>query len=89
MLNWVSELLTRTPCGHLPEQPPAPANDRCQECGQGISLRMCGTCGHVGCCETSRGHARNHARARGHPIIHSMPVGRGFAWCYVENRYVA
>jgi hypothetical protein len=44
--------------------------------------------GHVGCGETSRGHARDHARSTEHPIIYSMPVGRGFAWCYVENRYV-
>lgn len=88
MLNWVPELLTRTPCEHLPDAAPTPASDRCQECGQASSLRMCGTCGHVGCCETSRGHARDHAATTGHPIIYSMPVGHGFAWCYVEDRYV-
>jgi CPA1 family monovalent cation:H+ antiporter len=88
MLSWVSRLFERTPCEHLPESAPEPASDGCQECGQRFSLRLCGTCGHVGCCETSRGHARDHARATGHPIIYSLPVGRGFAWCYVENRYV-
>ncbi|MGH2358576.1 MAG: UBP-type zinc finger domain-containing protein [Candidatus Limnocylindria bacterium] len=88
MREWASGLLERSPCPHLPESAPDPVSDACKECGQRFSLRMCGTCGHVGCCETSRGHARDHARAANRPIIYSMPVGRGFAQCYVEHRYV-
>jgi CPA1 family monovalent cation:H+ antiporter len=88
MLNWITRGFEQTACQHLPATAPSAASDSCQECGQRFSLRMCATCGHVGCCETSRGHARDHAREAGHPVIYSMPVGRGFAWCYVENRYV-
>jgi CPA1 family monovalent cation:H+ antiporter len=75
-------------CEHVPGTLPAPASATCQGCGSGFNLRMCTSCGHVGCCESQAGHARSHARAEGHPVIMSMPVGRGFTWCYEENRYV-
>ena len=33
-------------------------------------LRMCQTCGHVGCCDNSIGkHATAHHQGTGHPII--------------------
>jgi hypothetical protein len=49
---------------------------------------MCADCGHVGCCESQAGDARAHAHSSGHPVIHSMPVGRGFTWCYADRDYV-
>jgi uncharacterized UBP type Zn finger protein len=49
---------------------------------------MCATCGHVGCCESQAGHARKHSFAQDHHVIVSLPVGKGFTWCYVENAYV-
>jgi hypothetical protein len=36
----------------------------------------------------SRGDARRHALAQGHPVIHSISVGGGFTWCYGDNAYV-
>jgi uncharacterized UBP type Zn finger protein len=79
---------TKTACDHVPDPLAAPAADRCEECGSGFNLRMCATCGHVGCCESQAGHARRHALTEQHPVIVSMPVGQGFTWCYDENAYV-
>lgn len=75
-------------CEHTPEAVPAAQADACQECGSGYNLRLCATCGHVGCCESQQGHGRQHAMESGHPVIYSMPAPRGFAWCSVERRYV-
>ena len=49
---------------------------------------MCTTCGHVGCCESQAGDAEAHYRETGHEVMASMPVGRGFLWCYAERKYV-
>jgi len=78
----------QTACTHVPDSLAAPSGTRCEECGSSFNLRMCATCGHVGCCESQAGHARHHARAAHHPVIVSMPAGRGFTWCYEENAYV-
>lgn len=75
-------------CPHAPATIAAPAGNACEACGSTFSLRMCATCGHVGCCESQAGDARAHALREGHQVILSMPVGRGFTWCYAENRYV-
>jgi len=75
-------------CDHVPEQVPEPQESRCQECGSSFNLRLCATCGHVGCCESQRGDARAHALSEGHPVIHQMPAPFGFTWCYADRRYV-
>lgn len=75
-------------CVHVPEQLATPNSDRCEECGSRSSLRMCATCGHVGCCESQAGDAKAHWEATGHEVILSMPVGRGFVWCYRDRRYL-
>jgi uncharacterized UBP type Zn finger protein len=75
-------------CPHSPETIAAAQSDRCQECGSTFNLRLCATCGHVGCCESQAGHGRAHALGQDHPVIVSIPVGRGFTWCYAENRYL-
>lgn len=75
-------------CSHVPGVVAEPSGARCEECGSGFSLRMCATCGHVGCCESQAGDARRHALAEMHPVIVSMPVGLGFTWCYEDNAYV-
>ena len=73
-------------CAHAPETSAAPLAMACQECGSRFSLRLCATCGHVGCCESQGGHARAHALGEGHPVIEQLPSG--FTWCYAERRYV-
>ena len=81
-------------CAHLSAAPevdqPAPGPTPCQECaGDGRStwahLRMCLTCGHVGCCDSSpKRHATGHYEATGHPVMRSIEPGETWRWCYVD-----
>ena len=51
-----------------------------------VHLRVCQTCGHVGCCDSSPGrHATRHFTRRGHPIVRSYEPGEGWFWCYVDQ----
>jgi len=75
-------------CAHVPATTAAPQADSCQECGSTYNLRLCATCGHVGCCESQAGDARAHALDSGHPIIYQMPADSGFIWCYTDRKYV-
>ena len=66
------------------------AVDGCEDClaagGQWVHLRICLTCGHVGCCDSSPNrHATAHARASEHPIVRSLEPGEGWSWCYVDE----
>lgn len=77
-------------CEHIPGELQAPAGEVCQECGDSGPLRVCVTCGFVGCCESRRVHDNAHARSSGHPVIKSLPLSAGsFTWCYECNAYVA
>ena len=65
----------------------------CQEClalgSEWVHLRLCLTCGHVGCCDSSPlRHARAHAFAVGHPIVQSFELGEDWRWCYVDETFV-
>jgi uncharacterized UBP type Zn finger protein len=54
-----------------------------------VHLRLCLTCGHVGCCDSSPlRHARAHAFAVGHPIVQSFEPGEDWRWCYVDETFV-
>ena len=62
----------------------------CEECLKlGMSwvhLRMCQSCGHIGCCDNSIGkHATAHYRETGHPIIRSAEPGEDWSWCYPDE----
>ncbi len=85
------------PCPHLAQTqdpPPQPGpHPVCEECartgGRWVHLRICLTCGHVGCCDSSPGrHATAHGRASGHPVIASAEPGENWRWCYVDEAYV-
>ena len=78
-----------TRCEHVPPNIPQPLAASCQGCGSRINLRLCATCGYVGCCESQLGHDRIHALDNGHPVIYAMPAGRGFIWCYEHEAYVS
>ena len=72
----------------LTELPAATAG--CEEClaigGRWLHLRMCLTCGKIGCCDSSPNrHASRHARADGHPIARSAEPGEDWSWCYVDE----
>lgn len=52
-----------------------------------VHLRMCLTCGHVGCCDSSRGkHAAAHFGDDGHPVMRSVEPGEAWRWCYVDEQ---
>jgi uncharacterized UBP type Zn finger protein len=66
----------------------------CEEClkisSDWVQLRLCLTCGHVGCCDSSRNkHATKHFQTTDHPIIKSFEPGENWEWCYVDKTYVA
>ena len=49
-------------------------------------LRLCRTCGHVGCCDESPNrHATKHFQATRHPIIEGYDPPEGWGWCYVDE----
>ena len=49
-------------------------------------LRICLTCGHVGCCDDSpKRHATAHAAVSGHPLIRSIQPGEDWSWCFVDE----
>jgi len=62
----------------------------CQEQGgKWVHLRMCLTCGQVGCCDSSKSkHATRHYRDTGHPVMRSIEPGQTWMWCYIDQRVV-
>jgi phosphoenolpyruvate-protein phosphotransferase len=79
-------------CQHAAKVKPVPARTPtgCEEClaagGSWVHLRLCLTCGHVGCCDDSPGrHATRHAHATSHPVIASYEPGERWAWCYTDQ----
>jgi uncharacterized UBP type Zn finger protein len=74
---------------------PAPGSkDTCQDCdtlGENVwaHLRMCLTCGHVACCDSSpHRHASAHHHGTDHPVMRSFEPGESWRWCYVDRRIV-
>jgi hypothetical protein len=70
-----------------------PSSTGCEECLRlgtpWVHLRLCLTCGHVGCCDSSpMRHARMHAHTVAHPIVQSMEPEPRWRWCYVHENYV-
>jgi CPA1 family monovalent cation:H+ antiporter len=79
-------------CQHLQEAPPRDAgspttcDDHVPEDGPAVHLRLCLTCGHVGCCDSSAPrHATAHATSTGHPVIQSAEPGETWRWCYLDE----
>jgi phosphoenolpyruvate-protein phosphotransferase len=79
-------------CQHAAEVKPVPPRTPtgCEEClaagTSWVHLRLCLTCGHVGCCDSSPGrHATRHAHATSHPVIASYEPGERWAWCYTDQ----
>jgi hypothetical protein len=62
----------------------------CEDClasgGRWLHLRVCRTCGRVGCCDSSPNrHASRHAREHGHPIITSVEPGEVWSYCFLDD----
>lgn len=67
---------------------PHPPNG-CAECLETgdpwVHLRMCASCGHVGCCDSSPNrHATAHA-SDAHPLVRSYEPGEAWWYCYVDD----
>jgi len=79
------------PCGHLDQiRDVTPSAKGCEDClriGAGwVHLRLCLTCGHVGCCDSSPNrHATAHFHASDHPLVRSHEPGEDWMWCYVDE----
>jgi hypothetical protein len=81
-------------CEHLSDvelvEPGTLGCKECLETGDAwVHLRLCRSCGHVGCCDDSLNrHARAHFRATGHPIIEGYDPPEGWGWCYLDEKFV-
>jgi Zn-finger in ubiquitin-hydrolases and other protein len=80
-------------CTHLDQiritEPPATI-EGCEEClaigSRWVHLRMCHTCGRIGCCDSSPNrHASKHAHAEGHPVLRSVQPGEHWSSCVVDE----
>ncbi len=80
-------------CQHLalvrpPVEPDTP--DECGDClREGtawVHLRMCVSCGHVACCDSSpQRHASVHFEESGHEVMRSAEAGEDWRWCFVDQ----
>jgi len=81
-------------CSHVAlARPVSPSASVCVECVEAgdtwVHLRVCLTCGHVGCCDSSKNqHASRHHGAAGHPLVASLEPGEDWAWCYEDQTYL-
>ena len=80
------------PCAHLADVQVVRTDvATCDDCSPGEiwpAVRMCLTCGHVGCCDTSTNkHAKAHWEATGHPLMRSLRMDEGWIWCYEDNAF--
>ena len=81
-------------CSHLDQirdvKPGTPGCEECLELGDTwVHLRLCLSCGHVGCCDNSKNtHATKHFHATDHPLIQSFERGEDWRWCYVDEVFI-
>jgi uncharacterized UBP type Zn finger protein len=67
-----------------------PQEEGCVDClktgDKWFHLRLCLTCGYVGCCDQSKNkHATKHYQKTKHPLIKSFEPGENWIWCYVDE----
>lgn len=87
--------MKRETCDHLSAMHDAKPRtpDGCEEClkmgSDWVHLRLCMSCGHVGCCDNSPNrHATKHFHATQHPIIRSFEPGEDWGFCYVDQLFM-
>jgi uncharacterized UBP type Zn finger protein len=80
-------------CAHvekLPDEVTPDSAEGCRDCLDAghhdwVHLRMCLTCGHVGCCDSSPArHATAHYSVTGHPVMRSLEPGEDWRWCFAD-----
>ncbi len=67
-----------------------PSARGCEDClrigDRWVHLRICMSCGHMGCCDSSKNkHATRHFHATAHPIMRSMEPGEEWGYCFVDD----
>ena len=78
-------------CTHLDQiKVVTPSAEGCEEClktgDAWVHLRMCLTCGHVGCCDSSKNtHATKHFTETHHAVMQSHQPGETWKWCYIDE----
>ena len=84
-------------CTHLDQaEEVTPSSDGCEDClrtgDRWVHLRVCMTCGHAGCCDSSPNrHATAHFRATDHPVVRSFEPEQPaqpepfWRWCFVDE----
>jgi monovalent cation/hydrogen antiporter len=80
-------------CSHLRDAPRVVkpnTPEGCEEClrdgTRWVHLRLCLSCGHVGCCDSSvMKHATAHYHATTHPVMRSIEPGEAWRWCYPDD----
>ena len=83
-----------TSCKHLDEvRQVKPTAAGCEEClasgDEWVHLRLCMSCGHVGCCDSSMNrHATKHFHASRHPVVRSFERGEDWMWCYADEVFL-
>jgi uncharacterized UBP type Zn finger protein len=81
-------------CEHTAEiHDVTPSARGCEDCLKNgdswLHLRLCLSCGHVGCCDSSKNkHATKHFRTTRHPIVRSFEPGENWRWCYIDEQMV-
>ena len=80
-----------TMCSHLNQiHDVTPSAEGCEDCMKigdtWIHLRLCLSCGHVGCCDSSKNtHATKHFHKTHLPIVQSLEPGVHWRWCYADE----
>lgn len=80
-----------TECTHLQQiRVTLPTKHVCEDCvkigAQWVHLRMCLTCGHIACCDSSPNrHASAHFHSTHHPLVRSIEPGERWTYCYVDD----
>lgn len=83
-----------TACSHLGQvQEVGDPGRVCEDCiktgDKWVHLRQCLTCGHVGCCDSSKNkHATRHFNETDHAVMRSAEPGDHWVWCYVDRQIV-
>jgi len=81
-------------CTHLNQiRQVTPSAKGCEDClaigDRWVHLRLCLTCGHVGCCDSSKNkHATKHFEKTQHPIVQSLERGESWRWCYPDQLFM-
>src|SRR5512132_3623142 len=87
----IGGLNVREQCSHLDQiKIEHTSKQGCEEClamgDTWVHLRLCLSCGHVGCCDSSKNkHATKHVDRKKRRLVGSIEAGEAWVWCYVDN----